>query len=406
MTITNETLTALQTRLQDLTETATPEQLAYLSKALESIAGRTTAFDIAQLTDEKLQELAALANTSLESLNAAKTSAEEELNSQKAQLEGDLNAEKATALSEMETDILQNLSLLDTRKNEHVAMINLTKEALLEEVNTEMAQFNAINDLPEGMTLLQALEMRSLIEDDALPFVFGVLSRGEDYYGLGGFTTSLGSFQDVNTANSILGLLCGCHAYITDYTGFFRPPQLCFFQGTNGVFMHKHLNTTYANNATQYQYSHAALGAVFVKNTTAATVTKTLSFGGSVNATASYGGMALFFGVPNEGVTALTWTKPYSATTGSSATAATASITIPANTTAVILLFTSGYYVTTANSHYSTFLHWYMYNLKSVFLTDGLEIDKVKTMKSWQCPGYASPIELWTSEEAPAEPTE
>jgi hypothetical protein len=405
-TISRETLDSIQTRLQELAETAQPEQLAYLAKALESVAGKTTAFDIAQLTDEKLQELVALTEDSLQQLQAAKEAAESALGTQKAEAEAALELEKTTILAEMEADILQNLSLLDTRKNEHLAAIAVAKEDLLETLATEMERFDEINDLPEGATLASELEKRSLIEPGALPFVFGILSRSEDYYGLGGLTTQLGSWTSVDNANSIMSLLCGCHNFETTYSAFFKPPQIGFLQGTNGVFMHKHLNTVYGYSTNQYYYSHACLGVVFVKNTTDADITKTLSFGGSCGYASGYNGAALFVGVPDENTTALTWTKSYSTTTAAAYASSTASITVPAQTTVAILLYTSGYYVTTSNSHYTTFLHWYLYNMRSVFLKDGLEIDVPKTLKAWQCPGYDDPIKLWDVPPTANDPTE
>jgi hypothetical protein len=401
-TISRETLDSIQTRLQELAETAQPEQLAYLAKALESVAGKTTAFDIAQLTDEKLQELMALTENSLQQLQAAKEAAESALESQKEEAEAALEAEKTTILTDLEADILQHLSLLDTRKNEHLAAIAIAKEDLLDTLATEMERFDAINDLPEGSTLMSELEKRSLIEPGALPFVFGILSRSEDYYGIGTLTTQLGNWTLVDNANTIMGLLCGCHSQSTSYSAFFRPPQIGFFQGTNGVFMHKHLNTVY-ESTNQYYYSHACLGVVFVKNTTDAAISKTLSFGGSCGYNSGYNGMALFVGTPNSDSTALTWTRPYSYTTATAYQSSTASITVPANTTIAILLYTSGYYVTSLNTHATIFSHWYLYNMRSVFLKDGLEIDIPKTLKAWQCPGYSAPIQLW---ETPAEEVE
>jgi hypothetical protein len=400
-TISRETLDSIQIRLQELVETAQPEQLAYLAKALESVAGKTTAFDIAQLTDEKLQGLVALTEASLQQLQEAKEAAELALEGPKTEAENILNTQRETILGEMEADILQNLSLLDTRKGEHLQTIADAKEDLLDALAEEMQRFDEINDLPEGATLSSELEKHSLIEPDALPFVFGILSRSEDYYGLGGLTTQLGNWTLPENANSAMSLLCGCHNYDTSYSAFFLPPQLGFFQGTNGVFMHKHMNTVYGYSTNQYYYSHACLGVVFVKNTTDADVTKALNFGGSCGYASGYNGMALFVGTP-EG-DSLTWTKAYSTATAAAYTSSTASITIPAQTTIAILLYTSGYYVTTSNSHYTTFLHWYFYNMRSVFLTDGLEIDIPKTLKAWQCPGYSDPIHLW---DEPVESTE
>jgi hypothetical protein len=159
--------------------------------------------------------------------------------------------------------------------------------------------------------------------------------------------------------------------------------------------MHKHLNSVYEYSTNQYYYSHACLGVVFVKNTTDVDITKTLSFGGSCGYNSGYNGMALFVGTPNSDLTALTWTRPYSYTTASAYQSSTASITVPANTTIAILLYTSGYYVTSLNTHATIFSHWYLYNMRSTFLKDGLEIDIPTTLKAWQCPGYSDPIQLW-----------
>jgi hypothetical protein len=221
-----ETLDSIQTRLQELAETAQPEQLAYLAKALESVAGKTTAFDIAQLTDEKLQELVELTENSLQQLQEAKEVAETALESQKTEAEAALETQKTTILSELEADILQHLSLLDTRKNEHLAEIAIAKEDILEILATEMERFDEINDLPEGATLASELEKHTLIEPGALPFIFGILSRSEDYYGLGGLTTQLGNWTLPENANNIMSLLCGCHNFDTAYSGFFMSAQI------------------------------------------------------------------------------------------------------------------------------------------------------------------------------------
>ncbi|WP_265032474.1 hypothetical protein [Wolbachia endosymbiont (group B) of Apotomis turbidana] len=51
MTIAKEVVYALHQRLKDLSVNATPDQLAYLAKSLESIAGQSTVLDIVQMTD-------------------------------------------------------------------------------------------------------------------------------------------------------------------------------------------------------------------------------------------------------------------------------------------------------------------------------------------------------------------
>lgn len=396
MSLTQTTLEALETRLQELATTAEPEQLAYLAKALESVAGKTTAFDLVQLTDEKLKELVDLTQDSLEKLAHAKSEASQALETQKTEAEATLTQEKEAILASLETDILQHLSLLDTRKNEHLASIQIAKTDLSEALAREMERFDAIYDLPEGSTLMQEIKKRTMIEDGALPFVFGILSRKTDYYGLGCFTTELGKWTQEG-AHTMMRLLCGCHDYETEYISFFRPPQLCFLQGTNGVFMHKQLNTVYGHSTQQYQYPHACLGVVFVRNTTETDLTRTLSFGGSCGWSSGYEGMSLFLG--NPGKEGLEWTNLYAYSMATANQSASVSVMIPAHTTIALLLYTSAYLVTTSNLYYALFSHWYLYNMRSTFLKDGLEIDIPKTLKAWQCPGYSDPYQLWTSQE-------
>lgn len=46
MTIAKEVVYALHQRIKDLSHDATPDKVAYLAKALESIAVKSTVFDI------------------------------------------------------------------------------------------------------------------------------------------------------------------------------------------------------------------------------------------------------------------------------------------------------------------------------------------------------------------------
>ena len=73
MTIAKEAVYALHQRLKDLSVNAPADQLAYLAKALESIAGHSTVYDIVNMSDEKLQALLDAATAHLASLNSAKT---------------------------------------------------------------------------------------------------------------------------------------------------------------------------------------------------------------------------------------------------------------------------------------------------------------------------------------------
>jgi hypothetical protein len=72
MTIAKEAVYALHQRLKDLSINAPADQLAYLAKALESIAGHSTVYDIVNMSDEKLQELLDAATAHLANFNTAK----------------------------------------------------------------------------------------------------------------------------------------------------------------------------------------------------------------------------------------------------------------------------------------------------------------------------------------------
>lgn len=75
MTIAKEVVYALHQRLKDLSVNATPDQLAYLAKSLESIAGQSTVFDIVQMTDAKLKELLDSSTSHLNKLDSSKNNA-------------------------------------------------------------------------------------------------------------------------------------------------------------------------------------------------------------------------------------------------------------------------------------------------------------------------------------------
>lgn len=77
---------------------------------------------------------------------------------------------------------------------------------------------------------------------------------------------------------------------------------------------------------------------------------------------------------------------------------ATKTVTIPAKSTIAIAMQSSGYYQTTSNSYYVIFEQWLMKGLKT-FLKTGLEFDIPMTIRAWQCPGYATPLSLWTEVE-------
>lgn len=68
-------ITALQNRIGELAATATPEQLGYIGKAIESIAGQVSAVDLAEYTVVLKTEINAEATTAKAQVTTEKDSA-------------------------------------------------------------------------------------------------------------------------------------------------------------------------------------------------------------------------------------------------------------------------------------------------------------------------------------------
>ncbi|MGL5028805.1 MAG: hypothetical protein ACRC6C_01580, partial [Wolbachia pipientis] len=73
--------------------------------------------------------------------------------------------------------------------------------------------------------------------------------------------------------------------------------------------------------------------------------------------------------------------------------------------TVAILLYTSSYLysrtkvsegVLSGNVYtYGQFIQWGIYNIRSNFLTTGLEVDVERTLRAWQCPGLDATHKIW-----------
>jgi hypothetical protein len=374
MSVTEATLSVIHSRLQELSTEATPEQLAYLAKAFETIASSGKMIDIAHLADQKLDELLEKANEYIAELEADKTT-----------YVGNLESSKDAAIDAILGATSQNVTLLHN-------LVNARKP----ELTGLVAQFEDVNDVPAGSSILAEItnegERRKFIKTGALPFVFGILSRNNDYLGIGNFTTELGAWASgTASADVILQLLTGCHDYTTEYGAFYKEPNLCFLQGSAGNFIQKEMHLRYASNVSMYQNPYAALGVFFIKNPTNSTIISSINVGGS-----SYlEGAAVLVGTPDTAEETLLWQNMFAQTDTSNNFAGTTSFAVPAHTTVALILYTSSYYYTTANSYYAQFLHWYVHSFRLATLVDGLEIDVEKTLTAWQNKGLSSTYDLW-----------
>lgn len=380
MTIAKEAVNALHQRLKDLSVDATPDQLAYLSKALESMAGQSTVYDIVSMSDEKLQEL----------LDAT------------TQHLADLDSSKTNALSSLQSATDGHLITLNDQKDSNITDIDTAGLAHQQVMNDLVAGFSAVNDVPEGSTILTEVAKRNMIESGSLPFLFGVINRYNDYWGYGTYTSELGQWYN-NTTNIdyAMQMLTGAHGYSTQYASFYKPPQLSFIQGINGMYIFKEMYARYSVSSYEYTYPYALVGVLFIKNTTNSDITRTFYFGGSSYWSSGYEGLGCFVATPNStnddpsSITGITWSNIYSYASSTSNVAGSANVTVPANKTVAVLLYSSSYYYTGSYNHYTQFMHWYIYSFRSNFLTTGLEIDVDRTLRAWQCRGLQYTYQLW-----------
>ncbi|EEB55270.1 putative phage related protein [Wolbachia endosymbiont of Culex quinquefasciatus JHB] len=270
-----EIIDALQKRLKDLAENSTPDQLAYLAKALESIIDKSAVSEIVQMTDGKLKELLDSAKKHLTDLDNKKASSLAVISESEKQLLKRID-EKGTT----------NLSLLDTRKNANIAAINSVGNDHKDGLKGLVNNFRTVNDVPSGSSIMKEVRNRHMIEPGALPFLFGVLSRKNNYFGHGTFTTELGQWSsDVTKTDYMLQLLAGTHTY-ESYVSFYRPRQLSFLEGSKGTFIYgesypRFMYDGFSEQFNMLKYPYAALGLIFVKNTSNVDISKTLNFVGS-----------------------------------------------------------------------------------------------------------------------------
>ncbi|WP_353285064.1 hypothetical protein [Wolbachia endosymbiont (group A) of Beris morrisii] len=457
MTTIKEIIDALQKRLKDLAANSTPDQLAYLAKALESIVGKSAVSEIVYMTDEKLKELLNAARSHLNDINTNKENSISAITGAKTESVNEINTLKTNTLDTLKASSDSYVSLLDTRKDANIAAINSISNNHKDGLKGLVEDFRAINNVPPGSSIIGEIETRdnqlktslinevktrddqlktsltnevktrddqlkvsltneirkrNMVEPGSLPFLFGVLSRKNNYYGDGAFTTELGQWSsDITKTDYMLQLLAGSHTYDTSYVSFYRPRQLSFIEGNKGTFIYgeSYTSSDSVSRDQIYYYPYAALGVMFVKNTTSRDITRTLNFVGTSFWSSGYEGAGAFVGTPDNTnksrISKITWKNVYQYTSSSSRFAASGNVEIPAGKTVAVLLYTSSYLdsrgkvsegMLSGNVYiYGQFIQWGIYNIRNNFLTTGLEIDVERTLRAWQCPGLDATYKIW-----------
>ncbi len=190
MSITKEVIDALNQRIKDLAANSTPDQLAYLAKALESIVDKSAVSEIVQMTDGKLKELLDSAKKHLSDINSNKATSISSITAAKTDSVNEINKLRDNSLNTLKASSDLHISLLDTRKNANIAAINSVGNDHKDGLKGLVDNFRAINNVPPGSSIIGEIETRdeqlkaSLINeiktrDEQLKNTFEIISDPE-----------------------------------------------------------------------------------------------------------------------------------------------------------------------------------------------------------------------------------
>ncbi|WP_353273393.1 hypothetical protein [Wolbachia endosymbiont (group A) of Agelastica alni] len=190
MSITKEVIDALNQRIKDLAAGSTPDQLAYLAKALESIVDKSAVSEIVQMTDGKLEELLNAARSHLNDINTNKENSISAITGAKTESVNEINTLKTKTLDTLKASSDSHISQLDTRKDTNIAAINSTGADQLNNLKGLVSNFESINNVPPGSSIIGEIETRdeqlkaSLINeiktrDEQLKNTFEIISDPE-----------------------------------------------------------------------------------------------------------------------------------------------------------------------------------------------------------------------------------
>jgi hypothetical protein len=242
---------------------------------------------------------------------------------------------------------------------------------------------------------------------DSDPVLFGQWANYTNNYLAGSgdvITSEYGQFH-TGAGDLQLGILTGRHSRGRGGFSMFKiPPRMLYMRGSLGEFSFATGESKYQDTGNKYNYPDRPMLAVFVKNTTGADITRTLSYRWSSYWGSNYEGFGVFTYVPNatnaqitantSAITALTTTNIYSYGGSTQGTTNTTSVTIPAGKTICILLSASLYYYY-SNNHYNFYSGLQLYNFNS-FLTTGIEVDRERTKRALFNPARSSElIDIW-----------
>jgi hypothetical protein len=244
------------------------------------------------------------------------------------------------------------------------------------------------------------------IDPSSLPYIFAVTTGyWSDSSGNYGWSTELGQWYSNNSSYGayMLGMATGRHDFGSsngpNYSNYTYPPEVFYMRGTRGETTFAEDSTRYANTSDRYNYPDKMLTVVFIKNNTSADITTTAYFAGTSYWGSGYEGGQLFTMTPNaanaspSSITSLSYQSLWNYSSNTARFSTNASITVPADKTIALVLYTSGYYYANSSGYHAMYANGF-YNMVSNTLTTGLSVDVPRTIKAITNPNKAGGASL------------
>jgi hypothetical protein len=182
----------------------------------------------------------------------------------------------------------------------------------------------------------------------------------------------------IANAPNLYKLMTGEHDNSTTLMGFNIPPHLEFLSGASGNFNFQKLYSSYPASESVYKYPYAAVGILYLTNSTNEPVTEMLPFEGSAD-NSTYGAAVLTAPLS---VNPLVWTPIYQLLLDHPNFGIELEVTVPANETAVLMMITTATALQTTPLT-SQFLSLKFSGIRNL-LAKGIKIDTYLTVRNSQ----------------------
>jgi hypothetical protein len=182
----------------------------------------------------------------------------------------------------------------------------------------------------------------------------------------------------IANAPNLYKLMTGDYENSTTLVGFNIPPHLEFLHGSSGAFNFQKLYASYPIAESVYKYPYAAVGILYLTNSTESPITEMLPFEGSAD-NSTYGAAVLTTPLS---VTPLAWTPIYQLSLDHPSFGVELEVTVPALETLALMMITTA--TALATSPLTTqFLSLKFSGVRKLF-AKGINIDTKRTVLNSQ----------------------